>query len=336
MKQVEIYINECVKRLPASQKKDIQEELSVEISAMIQEKVEAGILQEEAVQLVLEELGDPKQLANQYNNKKNYLIGPTYYNMYIRILKIVMVSVLIGVSIALGVGFVLQDVHLGAGFTNQIVIDFIIDSISVLVSVALQIFVWVTVVFALIEKNEQSLFEKQEIKEKWSIKELPKSINKKDPSNTESMISIVLYSIILIVLNIRLDVFSIVFIQDNKIQQLIPIFNISTASEWLFSLSLVFVLLITTHLIRLASSTLSKKKELFIVSLRIVALALILWIVATQDVLTPGLAYEIAPNNQAFFSMVHRVYVVTISVIVSINILSISKKVYQLIKLDNK
>jgi hypothetical protein len=333
MKQVEIYIHECVKRLPDNLKKDIQKELTVEISEMIQQKIEEGVSQEKAIQVVLEQLGDPIELANQYNDKKSYLIGPTYYNTYSKILRIVMASVFVGVSIAFGLSLLLNDISLGSGLIIDSIIDVIIDYIAIIFNVGLQIFVWITVVFALIERNEKSLLNNNVNEDKWTIKELPKNIANNKTSKLEGIISVVVYSVFLILINVKINVFQIIYISKNNINQLVSLFNEADKSNWLVGLSTVLVLLIGIHLIQLASSSMSKKKELVILGMRIVALGLFLWVIGTTTLYNPELPETIAPNNLEFASWVNSVYVVTLSVLVSVNIASISRKAYRLLKL---
>ena len=333
MKQVEIYIYECIKRLPDKQKDDIQQELTAEITEMVQQKEKEGLSQDEAIKHVLEELGNPIELANRYNDKKNYLIGPNYYNTYIKVLKIVMGSVFIGLTVAYVVGFIFSDFISDANFIAEVFGEHLVGYFTNIVNVAFQIFAWVTIIFVLIEKNEKSLFDKADKVEKWSIKELPKNITNNKPSKLEGIISLIVYSVFLIVINLKLDVVSIVFISKNKITNLIPIFNEATISSWLLWLNITLLLLISIHLIQLASSTMTKKKELFIVGLRIVTLVIFVWMISTQALFNPELSEEIASLSVVGSTWLKQTYLITVGILIFVNAASILKKIYNLLKL---
>ncbi len=51
---------------------------------------------------MLTDLGDPKKFANQYRDKERYLIGPKYFEKYVMVMKIVMLSIFIGLSLVHG------------------------------------------------------------------------------------------------------------------------------------------------------------------------------------------------------------------------------------------
>ena len=83
MNLIDKYIQEVTRRLPEKNRKDIALELRSTIEDMLPKQYS-----EEEVKEVLKELGNPAILANGYNDRPMYLIGPRYYEMYIIILKI--------------------------------------------------------------------------------------------------------------------------------------------------------------------------------------------------------------------------------------------------------
>ncbi len=83
MNLIEIYISEVIKYLPPTEREDVKKELYAHVLSMLDEEYD-----EEDIKKVLSELGDPMNLADEYRNKKRYLIGPQYYHSYIKILKI--------------------------------------------------------------------------------------------------------------------------------------------------------------------------------------------------------------------------------------------------------
>ncbi|HOK27788.1 MAG TPA: hypothetical protein PLI21_02040, partial [Methanomassiliicoccaceae archaeon] len=78
MDLIERYIQAVTERLPDGTRDDVARELRANIEDMLPD--EAG---EEDVREVLEKLGSPSALANEYRQSKRYLIGPAMYDAYI-------------------------------------------------------------------------------------------------------------------------------------------------------------------------------------------------------------------------------------------------------------
>lgn len=73
MELIERYIYAVSRRLPVSQRADIEQELRTLIEDMIQERCHGEVGQEQIMAL-LKELGDPAYLAGQYREEQKYLI----------------------------------------------------------------------------------------------------------------------------------------------------------------------------------------------------------------------------------------------------------------------
>lgn len=90
---IERYIYDVTKRLDEKKRKDIEDELRVNIYDMLGDD-----LSEEHIVDVLKQLGRPSDLALEYKDKKSYLISPRQFDDYIKVLKIVFI-VFIAVTI---------------------------------------------------------------------------------------------------------------------------------------------------------------------------------------------------------------------------------------------
>ena len=84
MKLVEQYIYAVTRHLPVEQREDIADELRSMILDTLEEK---GSKSKKNIEAVLLSLGDPDTLARKYVGSKQYVIGPTLYPTYVRILK---------------------------------------------------------------------------------------------------------------------------------------------------------------------------------------------------------------------------------------------------------
>ena len=149
MNLIDKYIQEVTRRLPEKNRKDIALELRSTIEDMLPKQYS-----EEEVKEVLKELGNPAILANGYNDRPMYLIGPRYYEMYIIILKIT-------VPIAAIISFVSLLAHQlitfnGSDAVLNIILNIFTDGIVAVIETTLQTFFWVTLAFFIAERVESS------------------------------------------------------------------------------------------------------------------------------------------------------------------------------------
>jgi len=98
---VERYIYAVTKRMDRKQRDDVAQELRTLIDDMLTERCGSMTPTEKDIRVVLTELGTPQELYAQYDEDKDKcLIGQPYYSTYKFVLKIVLASVVLGVTIA--------------------------------------------------------------------------------------------------------------------------------------------------------------------------------------------------------------------------------------------
>ncbi|NLY35982.1 MAG: hypothetical protein GX046_01970 [Tissierellia bacterium] len=182
---IDRYIYGVIKDLPKNQREEISKEIRVLIEDIL-EGMDDSIPQEEQIDRALRELGDPKEFANRYRGKERYLIGPKYFDRYVFVLKIVALSVFIGISIASGLGTI---------FSIDSLVEAISNYMATVFSAVLYGAAWVTGIFALLEYYEVSLDDKDKL---WEPAQLPLLPEKKAViSKSESIFSIILITIML-------------------------------------------------------------------------------------------------------------------------------------------
>lgn len=98
---IDRYIYAVTKELPKKSRDDTADQLRVLINDKV-DQVDDSLTEEEKMDRVLRELGEPKKLANTYRGRERYLIGPKYYDKYLGVVKGVVLSIFIGLSIATG------------------------------------------------------------------------------------------------------------------------------------------------------------------------------------------------------------------------------------------
>lgn len=135
------YVREVVRRIPADQRDDVADELRGTIADTIDAREPDD--REAAEREVLTEMGDPIRLAARYADRPLALIGPDLYPTYIRLLVLLLSTVLPVVVVATAA----IDVIEAGNFTT--VAGAIIGS---LLTVGAQMFAWLTVVFAFMER----------------------------------------------------------------------------------------------------------------------------------------------------------------------------------------
>lgn len=160
MNYIERYVYDVVRRLPEKMRLDVQQELEGQIYDMLGEDTSAHHIQK-----VLEELGNPSELAAHYRGQSRYLISPLYYDRYKKVLTIVLTVVAL---VSLFVGAIEGAVE-GANRIWYEMIGLIIgQAIGNTINGLFAGFGIVTLIFAILEYKQVKLQ-----KEPWSLQKLP-------------------------------------------------------------------------------------------------------------------------------------------------------------------
>jgi hypothetical protein len=138
------YVWAAARSVPEAQRTDFGRELRERIGDAIDARVERGAVPADAEHAALVELGDPLALAASYVDRPLQLIGPKYFLVWWRLLKLLL-GIVVPIAAA---GVLLAQVLSGAEVG---------DVVGTTVSTAIQVFVnlcfWVTLVFAVLERS---------------------------------------------------------------------------------------------------------------------------------------------------------------------------------------
>lgn len=146
MEIIDRYIHAVTQRLPEHQRPEIKRELQGLIEDMLEERATEGAATKAEVESVLMELGNPNTLAAQYRGYDRYLIGPQMFEPYLTTLKIVLISIAIAMTGMFAIESIFEPTEVMEHFTDYVVS---------LISVGVQGFGWVTIVFLLMEYREK-------------------------------------------------------------------------------------------------------------------------------------------------------------------------------------
>lgn len=184
MKLIDRYVYAVTEHFQKESKEDVGKELRANIEDMLPENYS-----DKDVYQALEKLGSPRKLANEYNPRSRYLIGPGYYDNYLSVLKLV-----IGICTIVFVGIAILDWAFEPpvdGYTYGNLLNLFIELISAVFGGAIQGALWVTLVFAILERTTGEVDQVPFSNKKWTPDDLPEFPidNKKKISRVETVFS---------------------------------------------------------------------------------------------------------------------------------------------------
>jgi hypothetical protein len=166
---IDRYVDEAASHVGAG----AREEVRREIHGMVDELVEARLAQGEpeavATEGVLNQLGNPRRFARAYAGEQRYLIGPRHYDEYIGLLTAIASRVLPLVAIVAFAANLLA----GEGNVGRLVGDALAEALWITFMGGVQIAFWVTVVFAVMERERRSGSDVETASEGWTVADLP-------------------------------------------------------------------------------------------------------------------------------------------------------------------
>lgn len=158
---IERYVYDVVRRLPEKDRAEVRRELLSNLSDMLPEDAD-----EEAAEKVLTGLGSPAKLAEQYRQQPRYLISPAVFDEYLMVLKLVflVVSMVVMMIGLIGDLIRLSEAPTLPGAVSAIAVNLAQGAATGATSA----FLWVTLVFAAVERLQTKHCEKE-----WSVGDLP-------------------------------------------------------------------------------------------------------------------------------------------------------------------
>ncbi|WP_405434101.1 permease prefix domain 1-containing protein [Micromonospora sp. NBC_00617] len=152
------YLAATLRSVPAQRRDEISTELRASIEDMIEDRTGSGEDAAAAEREVLTELGNPDRLAARYADRRLQLIGPTYYLIWLRLLKLLLsfIPAIVGTIVTI------VKASEGQGFGA------IGPGLVVAMQVAIQIAFWLTLTFATIERTQTAVGLPE-----WTVDQLP-------------------------------------------------------------------------------------------------------------------------------------------------------------------
>lgn len=155
------YVLTTLRAVPEDQRLDLGDELRSTITDMVDARVEAGASAAEAERAALTELGDPARLAARYTGARLQLLGPRFYLVWKRLLVQLLTVVPAAVAALVAVAAVLDgDTTVG---------EVVVDAGGAAVGTAMQLVLWTTAVFAVLDRVVT------DAPEPWTVDDLPEA-----------------------------------------------------------------------------------------------------------------------------------------------------------------
>lgn len=155
------YVWAVIRGVPHERRRSVGADLRAEIDARIADRVAAGADTFSAEAESVRELGDPDRRASEISGRPAYLIGPTYFFDYRRLIIIVLAAVTPSVF---GVLLLVQSIA-GAPLWTAFA-----SASTVAITVAVQVAFWITVAFAVIERTSRG---RRRAPTAWDPSDLP-------------------------------------------------------------------------------------------------------------------------------------------------------------------
>ena len=178
------YVAATLRRIPAAQHDDIEQELRASIADAVEARLDSGVEPHEAETAVLTDLGDPDRLAASLAGRPLQLIGPGLYLDWWRLLTVLLWIAPIPGAVVLAVGL-LDGEPVGSAIWS---------GIWTTASVALQIAFWTTLVFVVLERTGHG--RTTDLTGPWTVDRLPEVRERRDVSLADTVASVGLLALV--------------------------------------------------------------------------------------------------------------------------------------------
>jgi uncharacterized membrane protein (DUF485 family) len=183
MSVIKRYVYDVTRRLPEKQRQDVAKELTAEIEAMVDDAANGKSVKNSHITTVLTELGDPAKFAEQYRDRKRYIIGPNNYDSYILLNKTLLAVILPIIAIIAFVSGFLE--------ADQGIISLLFTSFGEAVAVGVHLVFWTTLVYVLLERANIDALDASATQKVWTPAQLPQLPAQQQIAKSESISGIV-------------------------------------------------------------------------------------------------------------------------------------------------
>lgn len=274
MDLIERYIYAVVQRLPHSQRDDVAEELRGLIADMLDERTNGREAEKEDIREVLLELGHPNKMADNYRENRKYLIGPLLFDPFITVMKIVLISLAIALSVIFVIQTILEPTEILAHF---------IDLIIGIVQTPVMALGWVTIVFAMMEHFGSEKIKDKKVEKQWTPEDLPPAPDQKYRIKRSEPITNTIFTI-LFGFFVSSSYFGVLILQSGDVYEQIPFLNKESFSIYFPLILLIIGLGVLKEILKLVSGKWTRKLATQIAVVSFLSLVTVLIMIVLEPV----------------------------------------------------
>lgn len=278
MSLIDRYIAEVGRHLSEKDRADIEAEIRSTLEDMTEERRRsaAKATDDEIITEPLEQLGDPQLLASRYAPSKRYLIGPDWYEGYVKILQRILFT---AIPVFAVVTFILRLTE-----SPLDLMDAVGEAVGGAFNVGLQILFWITMVFVFLERSDEIPNEPQDADIRaWTVAQLPKLPKKRQISIGETVMNIA--SILFVLIWIALP-FTLARFQGNPLS--VPFLHPNLWNLWLPLFLVIMGLTLVHEVFKLKIGNWTPALTTTNVLLGLISITYTAALVITQDLVNPA------------------------------------------------
>lgn len=311
MKQlIETYVYNVIKRLPEKQQEDVKNELTANIYDMVSE---TDTLDD--VKTILNQLGDPKKLAHDYQVSKRVVVNSEVYDKYLSLL----ISTLVVLGIIGTLVGVLSGIERTVHVTNVLFRSMRILGYTVIFLIGALILGYATVTFIF---HLDGLFNQKDDHTKWDMSMLEEKPRKGIKTYTKKSVNI-WFSIMLCIGLIGMYLIHMqpkfIFGQEPILQK-----QVSLIFFPLFGISMIFALVVAYMKIKAGKLTL--KVAMVSTIYYVVTAVFMIAFILQEDLFTPFVYQHISVD---MLQMIKTIFCILLGLIVIIHVLFIWMKTFK-------
>ncbi|AZV59745.1 HAAS signaling domain-containing protein [Peribacillus frigoritolerans] len=290
MELIELYIQEVTRRLPEKNRADIALELQSTIEDMLPEDHTV-----QDVKAVLLKLGDPVTLASGYRDRPMHLIGTRYYDVYINLLKMILPIAAVISLIALVGDNPFRDT---GNTVMEAILKIIGKGISGIISTGIQVFFWLTLSFAILERLDTSKDQSPVTKDlkPWTpenLKDIPNISKKKAVPMIEVFASLLGLSVFAALYFNAANLLGVYEKRNGSLIFVTPSFNQDVLNSYWLLVSCVIIIGVLLAIYKLFLGRWTLKLALFHAIYQLLYTLAFIIIISNPDLLNPEfLAYQ--------------------------------------------
>lgn len=244
---LEIYIDRVVRQINVVDRDEVEEKLRIRLGKLLDGKTD-----DESIQKVIDYLGEPQVLVREYQSDE-YLIGPSLYVAYKKVLGILLKVLLILFGVSNLIAILIVSI---VSFNFSDLINRVLGMLPQLISIVLYTVAIITLFFAFIEKNMENTTKKiidavAVFELKNIFNEIEKIFKSKEGQRGYFYKPVAIIKVIIAGVLLGLLFFTPNFIGHSSNGQLIPILNKAVLEEYQIYMTLVFIGYITLNVLKI-------------------------------------------------------------------------------------